>query len=275
MSEKDTLDDDGTSCLICCGALACDSEAVSAANAWQLPCGHRQWHRCCVEDWLVRQQTCPVCRAHVPPSRRSEDALTDNLLDILSDASIRSADCEAIAIVRELQEAFGRQADALDQDRLLLEEVLGIERELEEQLRELQDLHELRGSTLAVALPSSFQEEVREEMIRESTEDEEACALLARVAAAVQRSGLSAGHIFCSLPQQGAPLHLEAAASLLSAFGGASAAVVARAAEALDLNRSGWVEEADFKEAMRCFVQQQESYSSSGDLLQQAVTSCC
>mmetsp|Transcript_35627 Transcript_35627/g.107488 ORF Transcript_35627/g.107488 Transcript_35627/m.107488 type:complete len:314 (+) Transcript_35627:14-955(+) len=50
---------DQEACVICCGVLA------EGAATCRLPCGHSQWHKPCVRRWLVKRNTCPVCRAHV------------------------------------------------------------------------------------------------------------------------------------------------------------------------------------------------------------------
>ncbi|CAK9079127.1 unnamed protein product [Durusdinium trenchii] len=84
--------------------------------------------------------------------------------------------------------------------------------------------------------------------------DLEARALLARLTAALRRQGVAPGRLFAALSPQKAPLALEAAETALAIFGGsASAAHVNRAARLMDLNGSGWIEEADFQEAMERF----------------------
>jgi len=83
----------------------------------------------------------------------------------------------------------------------------------------------------------------------EEDEEEHAAAdsLIGRVAAAVRRSGLSAGEAFRALcSDRGASLSPGAAQAMLRAFGDVSEGAVRRAASVLDANSSGFVEEDDF-----------------------------
>lgn len=256
---------DQVTCIICCHSLHPCTSSDTCEQRLELPCGHSQWHRCCVEGWLVRQQTCPICRAVVVDSS-SDRIMTDesddagNLLELLGVAAIQAGAVDCEAVVRLLQAVFGREVDALDENRLQLErQLLSIETELNEHQRIICEIQECRSQVDAIAEVDALAEERVEATLlaEDSGQDpnrEETLRLLARVAAAVQRSGLTAEQVFRSLPQEGAPLHLDSAMSLLSAFGGATEHVVTKAAQALDINASGWVEEEDFVNAMYRFA---------------------
>lgn len=272
---------DQVTCIICCHSL---HGSDTSEQPLELRCGHSQWHRCCVEGWLVRQQTCPICRAVVVDSS-SDRIIADenndagNLVELLSAAANQptgAVDCEAV--VRLLQAAFGREVEALDEDRLQLErQLLSIEAELNEHQRIICDIQEFRSQVDTIAEVDVLAEDRVEATL--SAEDrgqdpnrEETLTLLARVAAAVQRSGLTAEQVFRSLPQEGAPLHLDSAMSLLFAFGGATEHAVTRAAQALDINASGWVEEEDFVNAMYRFAL---PYTEHADMLPDSMAVSC
>jgi len=239
----------GVTCIICCSA-------VDEEQPWKLPCGHRQWHRSCVEGWLVQRQTCPMCRAPfgTPVENKrdlSQDALLSSLVQLLIGSEpLVPADCEAL--VRALQAVLDQEAQMLDQHReALVTQVHGIEQELSEHLLQIRELR----ATQAVETSTPDRGADGTNLL---AADEEAVALLARVAAAVLRTGLSAQEVFRSLPEGGSPLGDEASMSFLSAFGGVSEVAVSVAAKALDINGSGFIEEDDFVDAMIRFQSKEE-----------------
>ncbi|CAK9079125.1 unnamed protein product [Durusdinium trenchii] len=195
--------------------LICSREICSPDSAAHiLPCSHAQWHESCIHQWLTRQRTCPLCRT---PSQ--------------------------VAVVEEPPTAIGMAQDLLGRMQDLLDE------EVQALKRKYQALQ-----LEADLLEQELEKELVQVCCQDAAVDLEARALLARLTAALRRQGVAPGRLFAALSPQKAPLALEAAETALAIFGGsASAAHVNRAARLMDLNGSGWIEEADFQEAMERF----------------------
>jgi len=51
----------GTPCTVCCAAM------TTRQTVRTLPCGH-SYHPKCIDEWLSRNDTCPLCRAQVVPA---------------------------------------------------------------------------------------------------------------------------------------------------------------------------------------------------------------
>ncbi|CAE7548369.1 unnamed protein product, partial [Symbiodinium pilosum] len=190
-----------------------------------LPCGHREWHHHCIYSWLERQSSCPLCRASASPCQEG----FEGALHALAGHSPAAHDCERVLRLLSLPEA------QLLADHEILEAELSL---LETELEELQEAQHAMELEL---------EELSCEPVDKSP-DVEAQELLDRFAAAALRTNLRASELFLALSPEGAPLALEAAQPVLSAFGGVSELGVDLACQRLDVNQSGWIEEEDLEE---------------------------
>ena len=79
------------------GQFECDRECVICSDGFEgtqvvkLPCDDKHvYHTACIEQWLVRNPVCPICRANVCPKRvaRSEGSL----MIVLNAADVRRGD---------------------------------------------------------------------------------------------------------------------------------------------------------------------------------------
>jgi len=61
VTKDDLADEANSTCCICIDDFEIHERVT------RLPCGHL-FHRCCVEDWLQKHCTCPVCRYELPTS---------------------------------------------------------------------------------------------------------------------------------------------------------------------------------------------------------------
>ncbi|CAJ1421338.1 unnamed protein product [Effrenium voratum] len=147
--------------------------------------------------------------------------------------------------------------------RIFAEPVTSLEN-CEEMLRTLaasleEEEEALNSARRQLQLSAQALEAEAAEELAASTEAE-ARLLVAGFAARAQEVG--AARLFQQLSREKAPLALEAAEKALGSSSGSSAKRAAkRAAELLDLNGSGWIEEADFREAMERFRPLQRSPS--------------
>jgi len=60
-------DDDSPCCAICLG------EFEENDQLRRLPCGHQQFHSCCVDHWLSKAGRCPLCVADVQPNSETKE----------------------------------------------------------------------------------------------------------------------------------------------------------------------------------------------------------
>mmetsp|Transcript_58700 Transcript_58700/g.137447 ORF Transcript_58700/g.137447 Transcript_58700/m.137447 type:complete len:239 (+) Transcript_58700:53-769(+) len=189
-----------------------------------LPCGHWQWHYHCIQGWLDRQASCPLCRAPAV----EEDALSG------SEPSGDETDCEErLALSLEAQLLANRELERLE----LLELQARI---LQAELEDLRQEERQMEIELGLDASSHVQKEAHE--------------LLCRFTAAAFRTNLDGAHLFAALSPQGVPLAVEALSPVLSDFGGVSDLAVAAACRSLDFNQSGWVEEEDLHEVLRRYA---------------------
>lgn len=72
---------DSQACVICFQNLSPEDTTC------QLQCGHCEWHEACVQRWLFKRRTCPVCRA---PQQAS-----DCLADMEADAEDQETDSDS------------------------------------------------------------------------------------------------------------------------------------------------------------------------------------
>jgi len=67
-----TIDSGGLTCVVC------QDEFPPNSKAKQLPCSHL-FHEHCVEPWLEKNNTCPVCRFQLPSEKMHFDDLSEKI----------------------------------------------------------------------------------------------------------------------------------------------------------------------------------------------------
>lgn len=265
--------DFGEACVICCGGLS------QGQSTRKLPCGHGNWHEACILQWLVERCTCPICRAAVPEL----DFLNMNFNGDPSGAA--GAAAEVVRLLDTRARLAQRMAE-LDGERQALEDQVGrIELELATLRGQLARLHAERealhlaiqpaeptpraGQQTSLAEPEeadvddtessvssadelSHQAESQQTDVNSSSCAAQAGALLTRLRGAVLRAPLPATEVFRALSAgEGRLSQREAARVFRGLEASAPWGVVLQAFSLLDVNASGYIEEADWMSALQ------------------------
>lgn len=233
-------------CVVCHGCLQ--------AGTWTrlLPCSHSCWHEDCIVRWLQEQHTCPICRAEVPGL---PDLVTESEL-VVEAARLRTA----------RNRLASRMAELEDERRLLELQVRRIGSELESFRAQLLQLHSEREELCAglrlhrLAMVSTGREGDSNDVSdgsdfeegRDTEPNEKAKEILERLRGALLRAPLPAVEAFQALScGTGRLSHGQAWRLLRSLEASAPEDVLARAFVLLDVNVSGFIEEADWMTALR------------------------
>lgn len=265
--------DFGEACVICCACL------LHGQSTLKLPCGHGNWHESCILQWLVERCTCPICRAPVPELE---------FLNITFNGDPSGAAGAAAEVMRLLdtRDHLAQRMAELDGERQALENQVGqIEHELATLRGQLDQLHAQRealhlaiqpagqtphaGQQTFLAEPEaadvsdtessvtsadefSHYGESQQNDVNSSSYAAQAGALLTRLRAAVLRAPLPATEVFQALSAgEGRLSQREAARVFRCLEANAPWEVVLQAFSLLDVNASGYVEEADWMSALR------------------------
>lgn len=269
----------------CCETCVVCQEPLSSSD-WtrSMPCGHAQWHEECLLRWLEERRSCPICRARLPGFEADDDLGFGDVeeLDVMQLREMREALQERMAgfeaerhLLEERLQSVRRWLDSrmleLELERQGLElqvRRLGVElttfglrlMQLHAERLELQSTlqhREEQGNTSAAAdkQPAnscSCSGDGKIPPAASSAEEVRAEEMLDRLRAAVLRTPMPASEVFHALAAGHGRLSRKEAERVFRAL---EAAVpnseLSRAFVIMDVDGSGFVEEADWMSALQ------------------------
>ena len=141
---KESAAQAGDVCSICLDPLRPSAGAGSQLPLYTTECGHEFHHRCIAESCARRHGSCPLCRASVvePPDREVVEELRHQLASMTAARVRREDELSAMRTRNEREIATLRVSldKATGQYNALNTKVLGYDRRLEKQAREMEKL---------------------------------------------------------------------------------------------------------------------------------------